>query len=417
MSEPSTGASPSLPAEGDGVRRPTDPSRAASASTSATAAATSATTSMSTRSSTRSRTPATSSSPRPPMFACSDATQSEMVADIEANELDGLVVASCSPKLHTFTFRGVASARGPEPVRVHPGQHPRAVLVGPHRRPGRRHRRRRPALVRAGIGRTRETDAARADRRRHDPAHARDRRRHRRPPGRDRPRRHRAPGDARRARARSSAAGSAASAPMYPHDRNGPRPHRSASSRRSAAAPRSRSSPAPRSSASPAASATTASAIRIGGRRARTIAVAVGSIVVATGFDTYQPDEGEFGFGIEGVDHPPRVQGDGGRGHGAARPARAGRSAASPTSTASAAAARRAPTRTARASAAPRRSRRPSQVVRPRPVDPPVPPLPRHAHLRQVRAALHRGPQAGSVFVKFDDDAPPAVDGRARPAA
>lgn len=43
------------------------------------------------------------------MFACSDATQQEMVADIGAERLDGLVVASCSPKLHTVTFRGVAT--------------------------------------------------------------------------------------------------------------------------------------------------------------------------------------------------------------------------------------------------------------------------------------------------------------------
>jgi len=41
------------------------------------------------------------------MFACSDATQKEMVEDIKKNELDGLVVASCSPKLHLITFRAV----------------------------------------------------------------------------------------------------------------------------------------------------------------------------------------------------------------------------------------------------------------------------------------------------------------------
>lgn len=42
------------------------------------------------------------------MFACSDATQKEMVEDIKQNELDGLVVASCSPKLHLITFRAVS---------------------------------------------------------------------------------------------------------------------------------------------------------------------------------------------------------------------------------------------------------------------------------------------------------------------
>ncbi len=35
------------------------------------------------------------------MFACSDGTQHEMIDDIRSKDLDGLVVASCSPKLHT----------------------------------------------------------------------------------------------------------------------------------------------------------------------------------------------------------------------------------------------------------------------------------------------------------------------------
>lgn len=41
------------------------------------------------------------------MFACGDANQKEMVDDIKKNELDGVVVASCSPKLHLMTFRAV----------------------------------------------------------------------------------------------------------------------------------------------------------------------------------------------------------------------------------------------------------------------------------------------------------------------
>jgi heterodisulfide reductase subunit A len=41
------------------------------------------------------------------MFACSDASQKEMVEDIKKNDLDGMVVASCSPKLHLITFRAV----------------------------------------------------------------------------------------------------------------------------------------------------------------------------------------------------------------------------------------------------------------------------------------------------------------------
>lgn len=42
------------------------------------------------------------------MFACSDGTQQDMIREIKEKGLDGLVVASCSPKLHLFTFRGVA---------------------------------------------------------------------------------------------------------------------------------------------------------------------------------------------------------------------------------------------------------------------------------------------------------------------
>lgn len=41
------------------------------------------------------------------MFACSDSNQRDMVDDIKANNLDGVIVASCSPKLHLLTFRNV----------------------------------------------------------------------------------------------------------------------------------------------------------------------------------------------------------------------------------------------------------------------------------------------------------------------
>ena len=46
------------------------------------------------------------------MFTCSDASQQEIVDDIKENNLDGIVVASCSPKLHLFTFRDVAKRAG-----------------------------------------------------------------------------------------------------------------------------------------------------------------------------------------------------------------------------------------------------------------------------------------------------------------
>ncbi len=46
------------------------------------------------------------------MFACADSNQKEMVEDIVAQKLDGVVVASCSPKLHLLTFRAVTERAG-----------------------------------------------------------------------------------------------------------------------------------------------------------------------------------------------------------------------------------------------------------------------------------------------------------------
>ncbi|NCD15622.1 MAG: CoB--CoM heterodisulfide reductase iron-sulfur subunit A family protein, partial [Bacteroidia bacterium] len=44
---------------------------------------------------------------RTTVFACSDANQNDMVEDIRTHNLDGVIVASCSPKLHLTTFRNV----------------------------------------------------------------------------------------------------------------------------------------------------------------------------------------------------------------------------------------------------------------------------------------------------------------------
>jgi len=52
---------------------------------------------------------------RSAMFTCSDATQQEIVQDAREQGLDALVVASCSPKLHTMTFRDVARRAGMNP--------------------------------------------------------------------------------------------------------------------------------------------------------------------------------------------------------------------------------------------------------------------------------------------------------------
>jgi heterodisulfide reductase subunit A len=46
------------------------------------------------------------------MFACADSSQKEMINDIKEQNLDAIVVASCSPKLHLHTFRNVATRAG-----------------------------------------------------------------------------------------------------------------------------------------------------------------------------------------------------------------------------------------------------------------------------------------------------------------
>lgn len=51
------------------------------------------------------------------MFACSDAAQQEMAEAIQKEGLDGIVIASCSPKLHLYTFRSMAERAGLNPYR------------------------------------------------------------------------------------------------------------------------------------------------------------------------------------------------------------------------------------------------------------------------------------------------------------
>lgn len=46
------------------------------------------------------------------MFACADSSQKEIIEDIQSQQLDAIVLASCSPKLHLYTFRAVAERAG-----------------------------------------------------------------------------------------------------------------------------------------------------------------------------------------------------------------------------------------------------------------------------------------------------------------
>jgi heterodisulfide reductase subunit A len=50
------------------------------------------------------------------MFACADSNQKDMISDIKEYKLDSIVVASCSPKLHLHTFKGVAERAGLNPA-------------------------------------------------------------------------------------------------------------------------------------------------------------------------------------------------------------------------------------------------------------------------------------------------------------
>jgi heterodisulfide reductase subunit A2 len=49
------------------------------------------------------------------MFACSEAGQQDAIRVIREKKLDGIVVCSCSPKLHTTTFRAMAERAGLNP--------------------------------------------------------------------------------------------------------------------------------------------------------------------------------------------------------------------------------------------------------------------------------------------------------------
>ena len=92
------------------------------------------------------------------MFACSDGTQQEMVQRIERDGLDGLVVASCSPKLHLPTFRGVARRAGLNPFQyTQVNIREQCSWAHTDDRPGATEK--ALGLVRGAIARTAESDA------------------------------------------------------------------------------------------------------------------------------------------------------------------------------------------------------------------------------------------------------------------
>ncbi|HTV12475.1 MAG TPA: FAD-dependent oxidoreductase [Acidimicrobiales bacterium] len=90
------------------------------------------------------------------MFTCSDLTQQEIISDIGERSLDGLVVASCSPKLHTFTFREMARRAGLNPYE-YTQVNLREQCSWTHTDDPAGATRKAVRLVRAGIAATRES--------------------------------------------------------------------------------------------------------------------------------------------------------------------------------------------------------------------------------------------------------------------
>ena len=93
---------------------------------------------------------------RTAMFTCSDASQQEIIQDIQEQNLDGIVVASCSPKLHTFTFREMAKRAGLSPYQ-YTQVNVREQCSWTHTDDRQGATRKASQLVKAGVGRTRLT--------------------------------------------------------------------------------------------------------------------------------------------------------------------------------------------------------------------------------------------------------------------
>jgi heterodisulfide reductase subunit A2 len=233
------------------------------------------------------------------MFTCSDATQSEIVADAQEQGLDGLVIASCSPKLHTYTFRDVAKRAGMNPFQ-YTQVNVREQCSWTHTDDHEGATEKAVRLVRAGINRTRLTEPLEPIVVETTPKSL--------VVGGGVAGLRAALGLAeiglsvflveKEARLGGWVAGFGA---MYPHGRDGRELIATLEEK-------VRSHPAitvftsaelvAKSGSFGNYQATIAVA---NGDQLEQITVDVGSIVIATGFDTYQPEEGELGYGIDGV--------------------------------------------------------------------------------------------------------------------
>jgi heterodisulfide reductase subunit A len=235
---------------------------------------------------------------RTAMFACSDASQQDMIDDIQKNNLDGLVVASCSPKLHTFTFRAVATRAGLNPYE-YSQVNIREQCSWIHSDDPAGATEKAIGLVEAGIARTRLTEPL-------EPIVVE-----------TTPKTLVIGGGIAGLRAAVGLADIGLQVvvvereltlggwvgrfgEMYPHGKDG---------RALIAGLVAEIRKRPAITVLTGADVVGKSGsfgnydvdIRVGGPGAGSISVRVGSIIVATGFDSYQPEAGEFGYGIDGV--------------------------------------------------------------------------------------------------------------------
>jgi heterodisulfide reductase subunit A len=235
---------------------------------------------------------------RTAMFTCSDATQQEIVDDIRELGLDGLVVASCSPRLHTATFRDVARRGGLNPYE-YTQVNIREQCSWAHRDDGAGATGKAVQLVRAGIARTRLSQPL-------EPLVVE-----------TVPRSLVVGGGVAGLRAalglariglevflieREPALGGHVRelAAMYPHGSDG----RELIERLCEAIRRRPEITVFTEAELVAKSGSFGNyevTVRVGREPGQTIRLEVGSIVVATGFDSYEPEVGELGYGIEGV--------------------------------------------------------------------------------------------------------------------